>query len=160
MTLDLALTSQQNWLQIYSESRSAVPVGSDGYVPIPAFEIGVKLSTPVIACRATSVKARGWWRSAGTLYQRYQIGTIGSGNALPEADGAAIFVPLNRTKLVQFDLWKPEYSLVYACPYWFEQVKFEVWSYIGPIGGEGNPIDGLGDLGEMGDFGEMGDGNI
>jgi hypothetical protein len=133
LSLELALTTQSNWQQIYSENRDAVYVDSLSYTPIPAFEVGVTLSTPVVAIRAASSKARGHWKSAGHLFQRFQLGTGGAANPLPQVDSAQIFIPINRVKLVQFDLWQPEYSLVYLPPYWFEQVQVQIWAYTGPI---------------------------
>jgi hypothetical protein len=133
LSLELALTTQSNWQQIYSENRNAVFVDADSYIPIPAFEIGVTLETPVVAIRVASNKARGWWKKGGDLFQRFQLGTGGTANPLPQVDSAQIWVPLNRVKLVRFDLWKPEYSLVYVTPHWFEHVQCQIWAYTGPI---------------------------
>lgn len=133
MSLSLELTTQRNWQQIYSENRNAVPVDELSYIPIPAFEVGVTLDTPVVAIRVASNKARGWWKSGGHLFQRFQLGTIGAVNPLPQVDSAQIWVPLNRVKLVRFDLWTPEYSLVYLTPHWFEHVQCQIWAYTGPV---------------------------
>jgi hypothetical protein len=133
VSLKLELTTQSNWTQIYSESRNAVYVSELAYTPIPAFEVGINLDTPVVVIRATSRTARGWWKSAGRLYQRFQTGTIGAVNPLPVADSADVFVPLNRSKLIQFKLWQPEYSLVYLCPDYFDHVAVAIWAYTGPV---------------------------
>jgi hypothetical protein len=133
LTLSLELTNQSNWQQIYSENRDAVQVDALSYIPIPAFEIGVTLDTPVVAIRVASNKARGWWKSGGHLFQRFQLGTGGTANPLPQVDSAQIWVPINRVKLVKFDLWTPEYSLVYLPPHWFEHVQCQIWAYVGPV---------------------------
>lgn len=133
MSLQLALTTQSNWQQIYSENRNAFQVDALSYIPIPAFEVGVTLDTPVVAIRIASNKARGHWKSGGHLFQRFQLGTGGAANPLPQVDSAQIWIPINRVKLIQFDLWTPEYSLVYLPPYWFEHVQCQIWAYTGPV---------------------------
>jgi hypothetical protein len=133
VSLELALTTQSNWVQIYSESRNAVFIDDNYFKPIPAFEIGIRLSTPVIAIQATSTTARGWWRSAGNLYQRFQIGSGGTANPLPQVDARRVWVPLNRAKLIQFNLYQPEYEIVYVPPDWFQSVQFRLWAYTGPV---------------------------
>jgi hypothetical protein len=64
----LQLTTQENWFQIYDESRTAqIATPSGGYYPIPAFEIPILLERHVLAVRCLSTTAKAM-PAAGYAY--------------------------------------------------------------------------------------------
>ena len=99
----LELTSQGNWVQIYDEFREALPTPvSDVFYPIPAYEIPFLIDKHILAVRCLSRTAKATWRYAGTLSQRFQMGTGGSASPLPTVEAAGLGLRINRTKLVVF----------------------------------------------------------
>lgn len=128
----LQLTTQGNWFQIYDESRLAeVATPSGGYYPIPAFEIPFLFEKHVLAVRCLSTTAKSTWRYAGTLSQRFQVGTGGTASPLPIVEASAISLRLNRTKLVVFKKFTTNYQLLFENPSWLKDLRLSIWEYRG-----------------------------
>lgn len=128
----LQLTTQENWFQIYDESRTAqIATPSGGYYPIPAFEIPILLERHVLAVRCLSTTAKPTWRFAGTLSQRFQAGTGGTASPLPTVEASAIGLRLNRTKLVVFKKFTANYQLLFENAYWLKDLRLSIWEYRG-----------------------------
>lgn len=119
------------WQQVYNEQRSAVVVDERSYIPIPAFELGFLFDSHILAVRALSTTALAHWRFAGNLYQRIQLGTGGAASSLPTVDASNKRIWLNRTILIDFPEYTPEYELNFTCAHWLRDVRLTVWQYIG-----------------------------
>lgn len=124
-------TVQRNWQLVYDELRQAVIVNAYEFIPIPAFEIGWLFSGHILAIRATSTTAKRRWRYAGSLYQRLQLGSGGAASSLPTVDLDSRRIFLNRTVLIRFSEWTPEYELNFIAPYWLQDIRLTFWEYTG-----------------------------
>lgn len=133
MISGLVLNSNQNWEQIYSETREAIPAVPNGYIPIPAFEVPILLESPLIAIRVSSPKAKSHWRSAGYIFQKIALGAGGAVSPLPDAISQAVFVRPNRVTLCSWAIWQTPYQLIYEIPFWFEEATVQIWQYKGPV---------------------------
>jgi hypothetical protein len=128
----LQLTVQGNWFQVYDESRSAIPITSTGgHYPIPAWEIPFLLEKHILAVRCFSVTAKANWRFAGTLSQRFQAGTGGSGSPLPVVEAGSVGLRVNRTKLVIFKKYVSDYQLLFENVPWLKDLRVTIWEYRG-----------------------------
>lgn len=127
----LDLTGVGNWSQVYDESRTAVLMAPDAYIPIPAFEVGVLIESPILAVRAFCQSAKPTWRFGGLLIQRFQIGTGGAASPLPLAEASDRALRVNRTQLIVFPKLTANYELLFTCPYWFPDCRLTVWEYSG-----------------------------
>lgn len=127
------LGNSANFLMIYDETRTVTRTPDNRYVPLPAFEIPYLFSTPVLAIKAISTKAKAGWKYAGILTQRVQLGTSGSANTLPLAETQRRSLRLQRTELCIFPMLTAQYDLVHECPFWVEDMRLIIWEYVGPI---------------------------
>lgn len=133
MSLLLNLNVQANWQRVYDEERTVGVINDSTYTPIPAFEIGFTFESRVLAVRTISTTSPARWRFAGTLTQKIQLGTGGVASNLPLADATVRKLDLNRTRLVIFPQYSSEYQLVFASPYWIEDMRLTIWQYTGPV---------------------------
>lgn len=130
----LQLQDSSKWLLTYDERREAKPTGaSDTFYPIPAFEVGVAFESPIIAVRCLSTTAKARWRFAGTLSQRFPLGTGGAASSLPTVTAGFRSLRLNRSQLVQFQRLTSTYELTLESPPWVKDLRFTVWQYTGSI---------------------------
>lgn len=127
----LDLQSSGVWSQIYNEQRDAVQVADNFWSPLPAFEIGFLLEKHVLAVRCLSTTAKPHWRFAGTLSQRFQIGTGGVVSPLPTVTGSARRLRLNRTELIRFPKLTTNYELLFEPPHWLKDLRLTIWEYNG-----------------------------
>lgn len=125
--------SNGNWQQVFDEFRSAVVVTDRDIIPIPAFEVGVLFESPLLAVRCLSPTAKATWKFAGTLSQRFPLGTGGVASSLPIVTGSVRSLRLNRTALVQFDLFTNTYELLFEPPSWLKDIRVTVWEYVGEV---------------------------
>lgn len=133
MSLLLELGVQANWQQVYDEFRTVGVINDSTYTPIPAFEIGFTFDSPILAVRTRSTTSPARWRFAGTLTQKIQLGTGGAASSLPVADATVRRLDLNRTRLAIFPQLTTEYQIVFAPPYWIEDLRLTIWQYTGPV---------------------------
>lgn len=125
------LQTAGNWRQIYDESRTAQAITEKVFAPLSAFEVGFLFESHILAVRTLSTTAKAHWRFAGTLSQRFQIGTGGSASPLPTVTAAERAMRLNRTALVRFEQLTSNYELVLAPPYWLRDLRLTIWEYTG-----------------------------
>ena len=129
----LNLQSQGNWVNVYSEDRTARQVTDTNFAPIPAFEIGFLFEAHILAVRCLSDSAKPTWRFAGILNQAFQIGTGGGVSPLPVVSGSSQTMRLNRSSLVQFERLTSNYQLVFEPAYWLKDIRLTVWEYRGLV---------------------------
>jgi hypothetical protein len=128
----LQLTTQGNWSQIYDENREAAPTSVPNiFYPIPAYEIPFLIERHILAIRCLSPSAKATWRYAGTLSQRFQLGTGGAASGLPTVEALSIGLRLNRTKLVVFKKYTQQYELLFETPFWMKSLRLSIWQYEG-----------------------------
>lgn len=130
--LVLNLTSQANWLQVYDELREVERVTLNEYNPLPKFSIPFLFDKRILSIRTNSTTAKPYWRYAGQLTQRFQIGTGGTNTLLPVADFTRKRLNLNRTELVILPQYTSVYELLLEVPYWIEDLRLTIWEYTGP----------------------------
>ena len=130
----LQLGVEANWNLVYEELRERKKGGISGtYVPIPAFEIPFLFTSRTIVVRPLSTKGRPTWRFAGTLAQRFQVGSGGSASTLPTVDADVYRLRLNRTKIITFEQFKDDYQIVFEPFYWMKDIQLSIWQYEGPV---------------------------
>jgi hypothetical protein len=127
----LDLSNQSNWQQIFDEEREAVQAKVGGWYPIPAFEIPILFDSSVVVARVLSNKAKSTWHYGGLLSQRFFIGSGGTASSLPEVSAKQYRLQINRSKLLFFPLYKPNYSLIFEPPVWFKNIRLSLWEYSG-----------------------------
>lgn len=131
--LILELGNPANFMQVYDERRDVAPAGGGFSEPLPAFEIPFLFSQPLLAVKAFSQSARGTWRFGGTLTQRVQLGSGGSGSVLPIAENQRRALRLGRTELCYFPAISNQYELLLEAPHWLDDLRVTIWEYVGPI---------------------------
>lgn len=128
----LQLTSQGSWHQIYDEYREALPTSIPNiYYPIPAYEIPFLIERHILAVRCLSPGAKATWRYAGTLSQRFQVGSGGVASPLPTVEAFSISLKLNRTRLVVLKKYTQQYELLFETPHWMRNLRLSIWQYSG-----------------------------
>lgn len=128
--LVLDLLNQNNWVQIYDESRTAqVATEAGGYFPIPAFEVPIQLDKHILAARCISTTAKFNWRWAGNLIQKINPPIAGINSPLVEA--GTYSMKINRTKLVIFKPLTSTYQLTLEGAYWLKDLRLTLWEYQG-----------------------------
>ncbi|MFN6485438.1 MULTISPECIES: hypothetical protein [unclassified Nostoc] len=126
----LDLLNQNNWVQIYDESRTAViATQAGGYYPIPAFEIPIQLEKHILAARCISTTAKSTWRWAGNLIQKIAPPIAGINSPLVEAGSYSM--KLNRTRLVIFKPYTDTFQLTLEGAYWLKDLRLTLWQYQG-----------------------------
>lgn len=124
--------NQANWLLVYEERRDAAYLDEQQFTPLPAFELPFLFDKPILACKAFSQGAKPTWRFAGTLTQRFQLGSGGVGTTLPIAEASRRGLKLGRTELCVFTQYTQHYELLLECPYWLDNLRLTIWEYVGP----------------------------
>jgi len=130
----LELGVESNWQLVYNETREQIKGSIRGtYTPIPAFEVPFLFTSRTIVIRPLSRKGRPTWRFAGSLAQRFQVGSGGAVSALPTVDADVYRLRLNRTKLITFEEYKSDYQVVFEPFYWMKDIELKIWEYVGPV---------------------------
>lgn len=128
----LDLLNQDNWNQIYDESRTAQPATeAGGYYSIPIFEIPIILQSRVLAVRCLSTTAKYSWRFAGNL--KPQVAAPIAGINSPPLEVASIYLQLNRTRLIVLQPYATNYNLVLENAPWLKDLRVTIWEYTGAI---------------------------
>lgn len=131
--LVLQLQSSNVWNKIYDEDRMATSITATTHTRIPAFEVGILINRHVLAVRCLSDTAKANWRFAGTLIQKFHIGSGGVASPLPIVEGARVGLRINRSRLIMFPTYVSSYGLILEPPFWFKDMQFTVWEYTGII---------------------------
>lgn len=126
------LNNANNWEIVYDTTLQVqvLSTNPEKYLPIPETVIPFLLDSPVIVCHTES-PAPTSWRSAGFLIQKIATGlTVGAGTQTEVQEQHRAL--LNRFKLVSFPEISAEYSISFKPHWWFKEMKFTLWKYIGP----------------------------
>lgn len=130
---ELQLANENNWRNIWNESFTATPVANnpDRYVPFPELDLPILLQSNIIAVNAYSTTASPYWKFAGLVKQKLQLGlTVGGG-----ADAVGVKIRkiwLNQITLIEFDKLSDTFAVSFKIPYWIDQINLTVWEYTGP----------------------------
>lgn len=130
--LNLELTNQANWLQVYDELREVVRVSPIAYNPLPPFDIPFLFDRRILSVKTVSLTAKPFWQYGGMLTQRFEIGSGGTSSLLPVADFTRRKLKLNATELIILPQYTENYGLFVKPPYWVEDLRITIWEYTGP----------------------------
>ena len=132
MPRELELENSANW-DLFFHLNLTAEQGSypNSHKPIPHQEIPIRLDKHVIAVVVHSRTAKSTWHFAGFLGQKIFSGQVVSG----APDTFAVTkrkLWLDQITLLVFPRLTSTYSIFYEVPYWFDEVDFTIWKYIGP----------------------------
>lgn len=122
-----------NWQQVFDESRLAVAITDKTHAPIPAFELGFLLDSPILAVRTLSMTAKAHWRFAGVISSRLQLGSGGAASPLPVVTSQKRHLRINRAELHRFVPYTTNYELLVEPAYWLRDLRLTIWQYVGAI---------------------------
>lgn len=125
--LDLGNTA--NWEQVWAGTVEA-PIITSSYYPIPEKYVPLLLQKHILAVSVSSENVPAHWRFAGFLNQRIRLGLLAGGTQDTDVI-ANRKLWLNRNTLLILPKLTPEYSLSFNIPYWFSNMSFGVYEYIG-----------------------------
>jgi len=128
--LVLQVGNSSNWDLAWSNTFTAARISGKSYYPIPDVNVPILFEHNVIAVLATSNSAKANWRFAGFLNQKVTTGIIVGGQ--PDAElvqSRRLFV--NRISLLILPKLSNTFSVVLHVPYWFEDISYNIWRYIG-----------------------------
>lgn len=122
----------EEWELVANETRYAVQIRENDYLPIPAFNLGLSLYTDYVAVIATTSDKKPNWVFAGDVSQVYNFpkGTGNSNLAKIQPYRTRIFIDkmqLIDTARVSLDT----FDLRYNPPHWFKDCAIVVYRYIG-----------------------------
>lgn len=125
------LKNDNNWQQVYQDSKTVTYDAVGGYSPLPAFEIPITFDKLIIAVRTLSAGAKYSWRFSGVLTQRMQLG--GGATPLPVASLSYNRLRINRSHLLHFPNYNTDYELLFEPYYWIKNINLTIWEYVGPL---------------------------
>ena len=123
------LKNDNNWQQVYRDSKSVTYDAAGGYTALPAFEIPITFDKALIAVRTNSQGAKFTWRFSGVLSQRMQLG--GGATPLPVASLSYNRLRINRSTLLHFPTYDTDYELLFEPYYWIKHIDLTIWEYTG-----------------------------
>lgn len=134
--LILQLGNAANWSLLYQSHLFAQVVGGTPqkptYAPIGEIAVPILVESPLVAVLSGSAKAPAYYKSAGYLAQKIQIGTMAGG--IPDAYyQSRRKVYLRQIQLVKFERLSSTYQLSFFPHYWLEDLDITVWEYTGTI---------------------------
>lgn len=130
LTADLQNTSL--WEQVYYTTVNGNRLSQAIIEPIPDLIIPTYLSSNLIAVYSESNNAPIKWRTSGWLTRYISVG-LSVGNNQNTKIGYSERVPLNNTKVIQFNGLGENYKLVYTPYKKFTNISFGIWKYTGEI---------------------------
>jgi hypothetical protein len=126
--LEFDLTAPDVWESLYDETKMVERPTPDTFISIPRISIPILLHGRVIVFGTSSANAKPNWRFAGTLTQRLEIPSLGSGLV----DGFKQTVRINALSLLVLPNLTPDYRLDLDVFPWIQDISFSLWRYIGP----------------------------
>lgn len=116
-----------NWLELWSEQKSAGLNSSQEYEPIQPYRIPFIIDVPIIALQCLYPQARDTWFTGGWVSQVNTINGLGR-----DFIGGRSVIPLNKEPVILvYGLAFSQYELKMDHPPWLAQVRVTLWTYIG-----------------------------
>jgi hypothetical protein len=123
------LKNDNNWQQVYTDSRTVLYDAAGGYSPLPAFEIPLAFNSPLLIIRTLSNGAKFTWRFSGVLSQRFSIGNVAS--PVPTAALNYNRLRINRSSMLHFPRYNTNYELLFEPYVWIKHIDLAIWTYNG-----------------------------
>ena len=131
LTYDTVLGA--NWDLIWSQNLIAPepPAPEEAlwrYYPIEDYLIPVTFSSTLVAIHASSVSAKPYWRYAGRMHQKIDIGVSEEGTNTAVLSVKRFFLD-QFTLLRYLDHYSSQYTLTLNIPYWLRDLDFSIYEY-------------------------------
>lgn len=121
-----------DWQVVVNTNRTAQVLPGDRYVPIPAFDLGVRLNSDYIAVVAGTTQGKQSWFFAGDITQVYDFAPGGTNPVLGKIKPERTRLAINRLQLVETTRVSTDsFRLQYQPPYWFRDCTIRVYAYTG-----------------------------
>ncbi|WP_414622052.1 hypothetical protein [Calothrix sp. CCY 0018] len=123
------LKNDNNWQQVYTDSKTVLYDAAGGYRPLPVFEIPITFDSPLLIIRTLSDGAKFTWRFSGVLSQRISMSNVAS--PVPTAALNYNRLRINRSSLLHFPRYNTDYELIFEPYTWIKNINLAIWSYSG-----------------------------
>ncbi|MDJ0593442.1 MAG: hypothetical protein QNJ72_26230 [Pleurocapsa sp. MO_226.B13] len=124
--------NSEDWELIVNETRDAVQVGENSYIPIGSFDLGVSIENKYVAVVASTTSGRPTWVFAGDITQVYDFAPGGSNPILGKVRPQPFKLFINRMQVIPTGRISPApFRLQYTPPAWFKDVAIRVYAYTG-----------------------------
>lgn len=134
MALIIDATDSNNWLLVYENFLTAIPILPKGHIPLPRILTDSLFDSHFLLIGANSTQIKPKWNLAFFASQLITIPGIGRSFSDQEFVGLGL-------NIAKFPAYSNAYGLRIDIPFWHKEMDIRIWKYTGIIKDTGERLE-------------------